>query len=207
MRRKSTGRKNTILISSWEDIPDEKGNMTEDEIMRREAIIMLHQKYWNLYEDVLKNIKICDPACGSGAFLNQCFDYLHEEMDFVLEMKYTYDGQRNLFDIDKEILQNNLYGVDINPESVEITKLSLWLKTAKRDRTLASLDSNIKCGNSVVSDKEIVEDAFIWRDAFPQVFASGGFDIIIGNPPYGATLDKRQKEYLTQNYMMLGSKP
>ena len=201
VRRKSTGRKNTILISSWEDIPDEKGNMTEDEIMRREAIIMLHQKYWNLYEDVLKNIKICDPACGSGAFLNQCFDYLHEEMDFVLEMKYTYDGQRNLFDIDKEILQNNLYGVDINPESVEITKLSLWLKTAKRDKTLASLDSNIKCGNSVVSDKEIVEDAFIWQDAFPQVFASGGFDIIIGNPPYGATLDKRQKEYLTQNYI------
>ena len=62
VRRNSTGRKNTILISSWEDIPDEKGNMTEDEIMRREAIIMLHQKYWNLYEDVLKNIKICDEA-------------------------------------------------------------------------------------------------------------------------------------------------
>ncbi|MCM1134553.1 MAG: N-6 DNA methylase, partial [Clostridium sp.] len=193
VRRKSTGRKNTILIASWEEIPDEKDSMSEDELMHREAIIMLHQKYWQLYEEVLKSIKICDPACGSGAFLNQCFDYLHEEMDFVLEMKFTYDGQRTLFDIDKEILQNNLYGVDINPESVEITKLSLWLKTAKRNQTLASLDANIKCGDSIVADKEIAAEAFVWREEFPQVFAEGGFDIVIGNPPYGATLNQRQK--------------
>ena len=198
--RNSTGRKNTISISAWSEIPEEKENMTEDEEMQRNAIIMLHQKYWNLYEDVLKNIKICDPACGSGAFLNQCFDYLHEEMDFVLEMKFNYDGQRSLFDIDKEILQNNLYGVDINPESVEITKLSLWLKTAKQNQTLASLDENIKCGNSIVADARVAEDAFLWENAFPQVFANGGFDIIIGNPPYGASLDQKQKDYLFKNY-------
>lgn len=199
--KSSTRRKNTITISSWEDIPQEKQEMSEDEIMHRKAVIMLHQKYWNLYEDVLKNIKICDPACGSGAFLNQCFDYLHEEMDFVLEMKFTYDGQHTLFDIDKEILQNNLYGVDINPESVEITKLSLWLKTAKRDQTLASLDDNIKCGNSIISDKETATDALVWQKAFPEIFANGGFDIIIGNPPYGATLNQKQKNYLTANYI------
>lgn len=142
-----------------------------------------------------------DPACGSGAFLNQCFDYLHEEMDFVLEMKYAYDGQRSIFDIDKEILQNNLYGVDINPESVEITKLALWLKTAKKNQTLASLDDNIKCGNSVISDKRVAKDALVWEEAFPEIFANGGFDIIIGNPPYGATLDQSQKDYLTANYV------
>ena len=116
-----------------EEIPEEKEGLSENEIMYRKAVYMMHQKYWNLYEDVLRNIKICDPACGSGAFLNQCFDYLHEEMDFVLEMKSFYDMQYSIFDIDKEILQNNLYGVDINPESVEITKLSLWLKTAKQN--------------------------------------------------------------------------
>ncbi len=201
VRKQSTGRKNTITISSWEEIPEEKEEMSESDRMHREAVIMLHQKYWNLYEDVLKKIKICDPACGSGAFLNQCFDYLHEEMDFVLEMKFTYDGQRSIFDIDKEILQNNLYGVDINPESVEITKLSLWLKTAKKDQTLASLDANIKCGNSIIFDKEIEADAFIWKEQFPEIFSNGGFDIVIGNPPYGAKLNQKEKQFLTRNYV------
>lgn len=200
VRKNSTGRKNIITLSSWVEIPEEKDEMSENELMYRKAVIMLHQRYWNLYEDVLRNIKICDPACGSGAFLNQCFDYLHEEMDFVLAMKYEYDEQRSLFDIDKEILQNNLYGVDINPESVEITKLSLWLKTAKRNQTLASLDDNIICGNSMIADKEVVSNALVWQEAFPEVFANGEFDIIIGNPPYGATLDQRQKDYLTDYY-------
>ncbi len=203
VRRTSTNRNNVIEIRSWMEIPEEKPNLTEDEEMLRIAIIQLHLEYWTAYETVLKEIKICDPACGSGAFLNQCFDYLHEEMNFVLEMKRLYDeGQLNLFDIDKEILQNNLFGVDINPESVEITKLSLWLKTAKKNQTLASLDDNIKCGNSIVADLDVAgEYAFNWQEEFPQVFESGGFDIIIGNPPYGATLEQSTKEYLTKNYI------
>ncbi len=203
VRRASTNRNNVIEIRSWTEIPEEKLNLTEDEKMFRTAIIQLHLKYWTAYETVLKEIKICDPACGSGAFLNQCFDYLHEEMNYVLEMKHLYDeGQLNLFDIDKEILQNNLFGVDINPESVEITKLSLWLKTAKKNQTLASLDDNIKCGNSIVADLDVAgECAFNWQEEFPQVFANGGFDIIIGNPPYGATLEQSTKEYLIKNYI------
>lgn len=167
--------------------------MTEDEEMYVEAVGQLHLLYWTEYESILKNIKICDPACGSGAFLNQCFDYLHEEMDFVLEMKRQFNGEQfTLFDIDKEILQNNLFGVDINPESVEITKLSLWLKTAKQNQTLASLDDNIKCGNSIVADAAVVENAFDWQHEFPDIFAQGGFDIVVGNPPYGARLDQAQ---------------
>lgn len=203
VRRNSTNRNNVIEIHSWTEVPEEKLGMTEDEEMYRTAVSHLHLKYWTAYENVLKEIKICDPACGSGAFLNQCFDYLHEEMNFVLEMKRLYnEGQLTLFDIDREILQNNLFGVDINPESVEITKLSLWLKTAKQNQTLASLDDNIKCGNSIVTDPEIAgKYAFNWQAEFPQVFANGGFDIIIGNPPYGATLDQPTKKYLTEKYI------
>lgn len=203
VRRASTNRKNTIEICSWTEIPEEKQDMTEDEKMFRTAVLRLHLEYWTAYESVLKEIKICDPACGSGAFLNQCFDYLHEEMNFVLEMKRLYDeGQLNLFDIDKEILQNNLFGVDINPESVEITKLSLWLKTAKPNQTLASLDDNIKCGNSIVESSDVAgEYAFDWKKEFPHVFANGGFDIIIGNPPYGATVDQNQKDYVLERYI------
>ena len=201
IKKQSTRRINAVELFSWEEVPEERDNMTETEIMHRKAVMELHLAYWTEYESVLKNIKICDPACGSGAFLNQCFDYLHEEMNFVLDMKRLFaDGQISLFDIDKDILQNNLFGVDINPESVEITKLSLWLKTAKNNQTLASLDNNIKCGNSIVANREIADDALCWEEAFPEIFANGGFDVIIGNPPYGATLNQQTKDYLTENY-------
>lgn len=199
--RESTKRYNEYKFTKWVEIPKEKESLTEDEKMERDAIENLHLIYWKAYEDVLRNIKICDPACGSGAFLNQCFDYLHEEMDFVHDMRDQFDPQRSIFDIDKQILQNNLFGVDINPESVEITKLSLWLKTAKNNQTLATLDKNIKCGNSIVASKEVAENAFDWQQEFPEVFANGGFDIIVGNPPYGAFVDKAQKDYCSQNYV------
>ncbi|MDD4779787.1 MAG: Eco57I restriction-modification methylase domain-containing protein [Tissierellia bacterium] len=103
--------------------------------------------------------------------------------------------------VDKQILQNNLYGVDINAESVEITKLSLWLKTAKKDQTLASLDNNIKCGNSLICDESIAEElAFNWKNEFSEIMEKGGFDIIIGNPPYGASIDEATKKYIAENY-------
>jgi len=82
-------------------------------------------------------------------------------------------------------LENNLYGVDINEESVEIAQLALWLRTAKPHRKLNSLNENIKCGNSLISDPAIAgEKAFNWQEQFPKVFEKGGFDVVIGNPPY-----------------------
>jgi len=88
-------------------------------------------------------------------------------------------------EIENAILENNLYGVDINDESMEIARLSLWLRTAKPNRKLNSLNDNIKCGNSLISDPETAgEKAFDWQKEFPQVFEKGGFDVIIGNPPY-----------------------
>jgi len=95
-------------------------------------------------------------------------------------------GTSDLFsDRTKEILQNNIFGVDLNKESVEITKLSLWLKTADKNKTLASLENNIKCGNSLIDDPEIAGNlAFNWEKEFPEIFANGGFDIVVGNPPY-----------------------
>ncbi len=200
VKNSRTKRDNKFNFSAWIDIPNINENTSDDEKIKIEAIEKLHLHYWTEYEKILKNIKICDPSCGSGAFLNQCFDYLHKEMNFVLDMKHDLNIQKSLFDIDKEILQNNLYGVDINPESVEITKLSLWLKTAKKDQLLTSLDNNIKCGNSIVSNKNVVENAFDWQKEFPEVFASGGFDIIVGNPPYGAKLDKNLKKYISKTY-------
>src|SRR5690606_25241838 len=90
-----------------------------------------------------------------------------------------------LTDIENSILENNLFGVDLNEESVEIAKLSLWLRTALPNRKLNDLSGNIKCGNSLIDDPEIAGNkAFDWEKEFPKVFAKGGFDVVIGNPPY-----------------------
>ena len=89
-----------------------------------------------------------------------------------------------LYDVKKGILENNLYGVDINAEAVEIAKLSLWLRTVESGRKLNKLADKIKVGNSLIDDRSVAEDAFVWEEEFSEVFEQGGFDVVIGNPPY-----------------------
>ena len=138
------------------------------------------------YREWLLQITICDPACGSGAFLNQALDFLIKEHTYIDELKAKILGGGIVFsDIENTILENNIYGVDLNEESVEIAKLSLWLRTAQPRRKLNDLSSNIKCGNSLIDSKAVAGDkAFHWETAFAKVFKKGGFDVIIGNPPY-----------------------
>ena len=138
------------------------------------------------YREWLLGITILDPACGSGAFLNAAFRFLKGEHEKVFEMMKKITGYELPLDqIDNEILEHNLFGVDINEESVEIAQLALWLRTAKPRRKLNTLSANIKCGNSLISDPSIAgEKAFNWEKEFPYVFEKGGFDVVIGNPPY-----------------------
>src|SRR6266496_2378036 len=89
-----------------------------------------------------------------------------------------------LFDLDRQILEKNLFGVDLNEEAIEICRLSLWIRTAERGKILTNLDPTIRVGNSVVSDTAVHPLAFNWKAAFPKVFAVGGFDVVVGNPPY-----------------------
>ncbi len=156
------------------------------------------------YGDALQDIKVVDPACGSGAFLIQALDALVEERRWIARERERITGTAGVFDVDavtKGVLSQNIYGVDINEESIEITRLALWLHTALPDRPLSSLDDNIRCGNSLIGsdfykykqqsftpeEKERV-NAFDWRKAFASVFdregPKGGFDCVIGNPPY-----------------------
>ncbi len=124
------------------------------------------------YRDWLLQITICDPACGSGAFLNAALNFLIEEHKLIDEMTAKVTGATIVFpNVENSILENNLYGVDINEESVEIAKLSLWLRTAKPHRKLSSLNDNIKCGNSLIDDPAIAGDkAFCWEKEFPKIF-------------------------------------
>ena len=156
----------------------------------------------NQYREWLKQITILDPACGSGAFLNAALRFLIDEHKRIDEMEAKVTESTFVFpDVEKDILEHNLYGVDINEESVEIAQLALWLRTAKKHRKLNTLSGNIKCGNSLISDPAIAgEKAFNWQEEFPQVFAKGGFDVVIGNPPYGILIEDSLKDYYTKNF-------
>ena len=156
------------------------------------------------YREWLLQITILDPACGSGAFLNAALRFLMDEHKLIDEMETKVSGYSIQFqDVENSILENNLYGVDINEESVEIAQLALWLRTAKPHRKLNSLNQNIKCGNSLISDPAVAGDkAFDWQKEFPQVFEKGGFDVVIGNPPYVQVgcIPVKDKEYYKTVY-------
>lgn len=156
------------------------------------------------YRTWLHQITIIDPACGSGAFLNEALNFLIEEHKYIDELEAKLTGSSIAFTYHSEsILENNLFGVDLNEESVEIAKLSLWLRTAEPNRKLNDLSNNIKCGNSLIDDPEIAGNkAFNWEKEFPQIFAKGGFDVVIGNPPYvdNRGFDKNTLYYLYTIY-------
>jgi type I restriction-modification system DNA methylase subunit len=169
--------------------------LTKQEQSTKETLI--HYREW------LTHLKILDPACGSGAFLNQALEFLIREHTLIRDLLLPYEDLMIGYEVEKSILEHNLYGVDINEDAVEIARLSLWLRTAHKGRELINLGAKIKCGNSLIADKSIAENAFVWEDEFPEVFAQGGFDVVIGNPPYvfsRENMNQLEKDYYVKNY-------
>lgn len=155
--------------------------------------------YWRRCLGVLRNLKIVDPACGSGAFLFQAYDVLEARYNEVighLDQLGKRDAKRLAQEVPTFILQDNLYGVDLFPEAVEITQLALWIRSAAPGQLLANLSENIVHGNSLVHDPEVHPSGFDWPERFPDVFPfpsgrgqgegerEAGFDCVIGNPPW-----------------------
>lgn len=173
-----TEKRSELGIDENEYLKTRKGRTTK-------KLKELDDKLTN-YRNWLLALTICDPACGSGAFLNQALDFLIREHRYIDELRAKLLDVPMIFtEVENSILENNIFGVDINDESVEIAKLSLWLRTAQKGRKLTSLNNNIKCGNSLIDDPKLAgEKAFSWQIEFPEVFKKGGFDVVIGNPPY-----------------------
>jgi len=169
---------------------------------RKKELVKSLDKKLDDYRNWLLSLSILDPACGSGAFLNQALEFLINEHRKIDELRRQLLGGSIPFsDITNDILEKNIYGVDLNEESVEIAKLSLWLRTAQKGRKLNTLSNNIKCGNSLIDDPEVAGDkAFNWQNEFPEIFAKGGFDVVIGNPPYGVIHEKENKNYFKDNF-------
>lgn len=115
----------------------------------------------------LKKIKVLDPACGSGSFLIKVLETIYKKYE-----SFGVIGNEELVKI--QILEENIYGVDLDPQAIEITQLNLLINSLTEKRQMPNL-KNIKNGNSLTFD---------WKEEFPEVFKQGGFDAIIGNPPY-----------------------
>lgn len=151
----------------------------------------------------LQKIKVLDPACGSGSFLVAAFQ--------AIVKKYEEFNQEPADAFIKiQILENNIYGVDLDEQAVELARLNLLLNTFDSKLKLPNLGNNIKNGNSLISDtgdelrKYFGKDyrdkkPFNWEEEFRAVFEHGGFDCVIGNPPWGANIDK-EAEYLAFKY-------
>jgi hypothetical protein len=148
--------------------------------------------YWNACLETLKAVTVCDPACGSGAFLIRAYDALDAHYKTVVHglggARMEQEELAALEDaIPDFILNHNLYGVDLSLEGVEITQLALWIRSARKGKTLANLSRHILQGNSLVSDAAVDAKALVWAEKFPQIFGAGGaggFDCVIGNPPW-----------------------
>jgi len=191
----------------------------------------------------VSKLKILDPACGSGSFLIGAYQFL---LDWHLEQYRKDDPEkwakgktprlylsdkgdwRLTTDERKRILINNIFGVDIDSQAVEVTKLSLLLKVLEgedeqsigkqmslfQERVLPDLGNNIKCGNSLIGpdfyanqqmtlldDEEIYRvNAFDWQVEFSDIMNNGGFDAVIGNPPYVNVASKDEQHYFSLQY-------
>lgn len=200
----------------------------------------------------VSRLKILDPACGSGSFLIAAYQYLLDwhlkyysyetNKEKALKKNLIYQTQTGDYRLTtnerRRILLNNIYGVDIDSQAVEVTKLSLLLKVLEgetgqtltnqmkffRERALPDLGSNIKCGNSLIGpdfydqpasadprfdgmemnfldeEEKLRINVFDCKTEFKEIMDNGGFDVVIGNPPYGAELLKEERNYLKDKY-------
>jgi len=205
------------------------------------------EKIKNKTPQEISGFKIVDPACGSGSFLVGAYQYLLDyHLDYYTQEKNVKSALKNekIYEVafqtyrltieeKQRILTNTIYGVDIDNQAVEVTKLSLYLKLLENegkeaegwlfkysDKTLLpSLEDNIKCGNSLIGtdfyaqpaleltdDDRIKVNCFDWEKEFGQQITrkdmedKGLFDVIIGNPPYGADLLKTERDYLEYKF-------
>ncbi|KKS37365.1 MAG: hypothetical protein A3G49_00300 [Candidatus Sungbacteria bacterium RIFCSPLOWO2_12_FULL_41_11] len=154
----------------------------------------------------LKKIRVLDPACGSGSFLIKALEVIYD--------KYYEFSNRSPAETKRTILLENIYGVDLDEQAVEIARLNLLLSALDEKRKLPVLSQNIKNGNSLISgtDEELKKyfgknfrdkKPFNWEEEFPEVFKQGGFDVVIGNPPYVRvdSLDEIDKDFWKKSFM------
>ena len=155
----------------------------------------------------ISRLTVLDPACGSGSFLIKAYDIVDAHLRRNTDYQTDLDAHDDLpFSRKVEILRHNIFGVDLDPKAVEITQLNLLMKIAEAGERLPVLQKNIKCGNSIIDDPAASDqNPFNWKSAFPEIINRGGFDVIIGNPPYVRQEDIREVKPFLETYEVYDS--
>ncbi|TAD95865.1 MAG: hypothetical protein EAZ97_14900, partial [Bacteroidetes bacterium] len=171
------------------DFRKQEGIFYSPNVLTEYIVNQVFKEYFYKKENIfeaLQKVKILDPSCGTGAFLLQSFDYLSN---------FYQNHFPNIQNPKKWIVENNLYGVDIDENAVKICQNRLFEKS-----NFPCL--NIKIGNSLIDDKTVDAKAFDWQKEFPKTV--GGFDLIVGNPPYVSTkmIADQWKKYFSANYQV-----
>jgi len=198
---------------------EKRTKLTESKAKRKEEGIYYTPSYVvdyivrNTVGELIKNkkidvskIKVLDPACGSGSFLIKTFDVLNEyysKQEGYNQNKLDMSGVGTTYSTKLSILKDNIFGVDLDKQAVDIAQLNLLLKVAEKKKRLPLLQQNIKNGNSLVDDSNVAGDkAFKWEEEFKEIMDNGGFDVIVGNPPYisNKEIANKDKIYYRKNY-------
>ena len=197
---------------------DNRAKLTENHIHRKEQGIYYTPTY--VVDYIVRNtlgeklsekkvnveeIRVLDPACGSGSFLIKAFDVLNEHYHLHGDYKQAkFDSKTSIpYKTKERILKSNLFGVDLDKQAVEIAQLNLLLKIAEKGHKLPLLRQNIKMGDSLIDPEEVSGNkAFNWEQEFEEIMGEGGFDVVIGNPPYVdiKQLDPRIVAHLFEKY-------
>lgn len=153
------------------------------------------------------DFRVCDPAMGSGHFLVASLNFLTKAYLSQKNKEAKGDLNLSLPEAKREVLHSCIFGVDINSRAVKLAQMSLWLESAHPNKKLERLDDQLKAGDSIIDQRSVSKKAFSYNQEFPAVFENGGFDAVVGNPPwvsYGlrdtGKLDFDIKAYLTKYY-------
>ena len=188
--------------------------------MSTNELVMEYAAEGNLpmLEKKLRDIKVLDPSSGSGAFLTGAASILleiYEEIHNTKVLARSFMTKSGIETLDKwsetasmrMIIRDNIYGTDKDAQAAKIAQLSMYLLTANNDEPLPDTSDHILAGNSIISDPSVSDDPIDWKTTFPDVLTGDnpGFDIIIGNPPYGAELGDGEKNYLKKTFDIGGT--
>ncbi|GGJ90375.1 hypothetical protein GCM10007063_11210 [Lentibacillus kapialis] len=153
-----------------------------------------------VFREYLQSIRILDPSAGSGAFLSMAYDMLINEWVKAFEEPVGMEFANN------HMITDNLFGVELNAESLELAKLILSFKSMAQQQKWPMFQDNLKTGNAIIDHPDISDQAFDWNQSFPKIMREGGFDIIIGNPPYVFARDEgftqAEKNYFNRRYSL-----
>lgn len=122
--------------------------------------------------DTTTSLRVLDPACGSGSFLLSALELLIEK-----EGVTTFDEKI-------AVLKRSIYGVDLDPKAVEIAQFNLLLRILEKRKILPVMDDNVRLGNSLIEDEKVDSTPMVWKESFRGILGDGGFDVVVGNPPY-----------------------